>query len=89
MNVVNPPSGTGMNNATTRTGTAGGTGNGVTTAFVIPHGLGSVPSFANAVAANPLTAGAMSVTADATNITVNFLLAPTAGALSFKWIVIA
>jgi hypothetical protein len=57
------------------------TGTGVQTAFLIPHGLGVVPSSVSCEAGSTVATALMGVTAlDATNITVTFLVAPAAGA---------
>lgn len=67
-------------------GVATPAGNGVLTAFTIAHGLGSVPTYFNAVAGNLLSAGPFFITADATNLTVTFVAAPGVGALSLRWV---
>lgn len=53
--------------------------------FTIAHGLGSTPVFASVHPRNLLSAALYTVTADATNITVTYLVAPSPGALSFYW----
>lgn len=64
-------------------GTATPTGS-VTTTFMIPHGLGSIPNFAMVMPKNALATALYSLTWDATNITVTYLAALT-GSLSLAW----
>lgn len=66
------------------TGTATPTGNGLTTVFNIAHGLGKAPSFCFVNAGNAITAALFTLTWDATNIVVTYIVAPT-GVLSLKW----
>lgn len=72
-----------------KTGTAILSGNGTATSFTIPHGLGSVPSFRSAVAGNAASGNISYVTADSTNITINYAVAPASGTnnLSINWFV--
>lgn len=67
-------------------GTASDTGNGATTAFSFPHGMGAIPTGVSVVAASSAAAGAFYVSVDATNITVNYVAAPS-GSLSWRWMV--
>lgn len=66
-------------------GTSTQSGNGTSTSFTIPHTLGAVPTYANAV---PKTAAAGNIsyqTWDATNITVFYSVAPVAGTNNLNW----
>jgi len=55
-------------------------------AYSIPHGLGTIPTFANAVPKNSATAGISFISATTTNIVVNYSVAPSSGAsLSWYW----
>lgn len=82
--------GTGTNNPRMTAGSATPASNGVLTTFTIPHGLGVVPTSYSVTAGNVLSAAnAYAVTADATNLTVTYLLAPTAGTLSLKYMAVA
>lgn len=54
-------------------------GTGALTAFVIPHGLGVVPQQFSAIAASVAAATSFYVTADATNLTVTYAVAPATG----------
>lgn len=59
---------------------------GAVATFNIPHGLGSTPAYYGVTPRNALSLGTgFVVTADATNLIVTFLVAPSAGALSFVW----
>lgn len=60
-------------------GSITGTSDGVSTTVVVPHTLGVVPTYVNIVAKNALAAGFTYVTADASNITINYGSAPAAG----------
>lgn len=66
-------------------GTATPAANGVLTAFSAAHGLGAVPTFVSVMPGNALSAGDFWVTSDATNVTINYVVAPTTGALNLKW----
>lgn len=70
------------------TGSSTQSGNGSATSFNIAHGLGTTPSYFNAVANNAATANVQYITADSTNITVHYGTAPGAGTdnLTWKWI---
>jgi len=74
----------GVNALTENSGTATFSGDGSTTQFSIPHGLVSTPT---KVQVTPLTedaAGDFYVTADATNIYINYLSPPASGADNVK-----
>lgn len=53
--------------------------NGSSTSILIAHGLGVAPTYFNAVATNAAAAGVSYVSADATNIIINYASAPAAG----------
>lgn len=55
-------------------------GTGTQLQFIIPHGLGTIPSFISADAGSSDAVGIASRTADATNIYVNYGSAPPIGA---------
>lgn len=58
------------------------TGDGATTVFNIPHGLGKVPTFFNAWPRSAAAAsGSFTTTADATNLIITFVAAPANAAL--------
>jgi hypothetical protein len=81
--------GTGVNNPRMAAGTASPASNGVLTSFTIPHGLGTTPSSYSVMGGNALSvANPYFVTADATNLTVTYVLAPTTGTLSLKWMAV-
>lgn len=65
-------------------GTASDTGNGALTAFSFAHEMGEAPSSAVVTAKSSAAAGDFYVTVDATNITVNYVVAPS-GSLSWYW----
>lgn len=85
---VSPVGGGGATAASSLTGRSRGsatpTAAGGST-FTIPHGLGSTPAYCSAQPKNALSAATYTVTADATNIIINYLLPPSAGALGFFW----
>lgn len=62
-------------------------GNGILTSFTIAHGLGSTPTFINVQSGSANAQSISYITADATNITVNFDIAPLTGTnnLTFYW----
>lgn len=63
-------------------------GNGSTTAFSFPHGLGAIPGwvgFANARTADAVTAGINRVDADSINLTVYVNNAPVTGSNNLIW----
>lgn len=66
---------------TSNRGSATLSGNGSATSFTIAHGLTGIPTFFSVQPANSATgtAGINYVTADATNLTVNFKTAPASG----------
>ena len=70
-----------------KAGTATPTGT-ATTVFTIPHNLGFVPAFAQVVPQNALSAALYSVSWDATNITVTYLVGLT-GSVSLGWMALA
>lgn len=72
----------------TKIGTSTQSGNGILTSFNIPHGLGITPIYYNAVATSAAAGNISYVTADATNIIVNYVVAPASGTnnLSWNWI---
>ena len=72
-----------------KTGTASPSGNGVLTSFAFAHGLGAIPSFVSVIAGNALSTALFNAAADVTNVTVTYLVAPLAGSLSLKWMVVA
>lgn len=71
------------------TGNETQSGNGSTTTFNIAHGLGTTPAYFNAVAKNAATAGIAYITADSTNIAVNYTTAPASGTDNLDWTWIA
>lgn len=76
-----------VTNRAINTGTATPTG-AVSLSFIIPHGVGAVPSFVQVRPSNALAAAVFYTTADATNITVTYL-APITGLVSLSWMAIA
>jgi len=62
-------------------------GTGAATSFNIAHGLGAIPTYFSAVANNAATSNIQYITADATNITVFYSVAPANGTnnLTWKW----
>ncbi len=60
-------------------GSSVASGNGSLTTFTIAHSLGATPSFANVQAGSIDSAGISFITLDATNITVNYSVAPISG----------
>jgi len=72
------------------TGASTKSGDAVTTSFTIAHGLGATPSYFNVVPINAASAGISYQTADATNITIVYTVAPASGTnnLSFKYIAV-
>jgi hypothetical protein len=60
-------------------GAATFSGTGAQTAFVIAHGLGFTPSRFSVTPRTSAASGAQSVTADATNLTVTYTVAPVLG----------
>lgn len=59
-------------------------GDGVTTQFSIAHGMGTVPTAFNVNAASADACGLFYITADATNIIVNYLVAPIVGVVNVE-----
>lgn len=72
----------------TKTGTNTQSGNGTATSFSIPHGLGTTPTYWNAVAISAAAGNISYVTANSTNIIVFYSVAPASGTnnLSWNWI---
>jgi hypothetical protein len=70
-----------------KTGTATFSGNATTTTFNIAHGLYAIPTSVVISSGSTDTLGDFYVTYDATNITVNFNIAPPSGSnnLVFRW----
>lgn len=66
-------------------GSATGTSDGVSTTVVLPHGLGVIPSYITVQAKNLLASGFQFITADASNITITYGSAPSAGSPQY-WI---
>jgi hypothetical protein len=64
---------------TENSGTATFSGNGTQTQFTIPHGLAGTPKVANVTPASNDAKGNFYVTADSTNVYVNYATAPPAG----------
>lgn len=84
--------GTGNNDFVTliqipKTGISTQSGNGILTTFNIPHGLGVTPSFKMVQAGSVDAANILYITADVTNIIVNYSVAPSSGTnnLIFNW----
>lgn len=77
-----------FSSGTSRTGPATLTGDSFTDTFSIPHNLGTIPRYANAVAQNFRAIGSFSVTWDATNIWIMYDTAPEAGELKYTWIAV-
>lgn len=69
----------------TKTGSNTQSGNGIATSFNIPHGLGTTPTYWNAVATSAPAGNISYVTADATNIIVFYSVAPSTGTNNLKW----
>ena len=59
-----------------------------TTIFMVPHSLGSIPSYVGVTPQNVLSSALFFVTADATNVKVTYLTGLT-GQLALNWIVMA
>jgi hypothetical protein len=72
-----------------KTGSSISSGNGNSTVFLFPHGLGSTPVFFTAQATTAAAGDIKYVTADNTNIIIHYSLPPVAGTanLSWNWIV--
>lgn len=70
------------------TGTGTPNGDNVTLTFAFAHGLGATPSWVGVSPRNLRSCGDFFCTWDATNITVTYLVAPTAGALSLSFIAV-
>jgi hypothetical protein len=69
-----------------RTGQATFTGDAAATAFVVAHGMGSIPSNIQITATTAVAAASKYVSSrDATNFTVTFTAAPAAGASNIKF----
>ena len=81
--------GTGWVDTREATGSETQSGNGSATSFTIAHGLGTTPSYFNAVANNAATANVQYITADSTNITVHYGSAPASGTDNLTWTWIA
>ena len=69
------------------TGKSTQSGDGIATTFLIPHSLASTPNYINVNAGSTAASGIKYITADATNITVVYDIAPVAGTnnLIFYW----
>lgn len=67
------------------TGTSSQNGTGVLTTFNIPHGLGVIPSYYAVTPTSAIAAALSAMSADANNIIVNFLIAPTVGTNNLTW----
>jgi hypothetical protein len=69
------------------TGSFTGSGNGSTTVFNIAHGLDGTPTYWNVTAASSAAASISYVTANATNLIVNYGTAPPSGSnnITIKW----
>lgn len=74
-------------NKSIKTGSSSPVGS-VTTVFQIPHGMSTIPSFANVTAKNVLSAALFTTTWDATNITVTYVTGLT-GTLSLGWMTVS
>lgn len=71
---------------TTASGSSTQTGDGLATSFNIAHGLSGAPSYWTAQVASLAAMDNFYVTADATNITINYLISPLAGSsLTWTW----
>ncbi|HEY8879200.1 MAG TPA: hypothetical protein VIN03_16650 [Roseateles sp.] len=53
--------------------------------YTIAHGLAGTPSFVCVQPKNTLSAALFFLTADATNITITYAVAPLSGTLGFYW----
>lgn len=69
--------------STERRGKSTGTANGSATSFAMPHGLGGVPH--DVILRCSSHSGVNTYSYDATNITVVFAVAPSAGSIVFEW----
>lgn len=70
-------------------GSATKSGDGATTTFTIAHGLGSTPVYFNVVPKNAASAGISYMTADGTNITIVYTVAPASGTNNLSYTFIA
>lgn len=70
-----------------KSGTSTQSGTGILTSFTIAHSLGATPTFLSVQAGSANAVGIAYVTADATNITVYYDIAPLTGTnnLTFYW----
>ncbi len=69
----------------TKTGSSTQSGNGTSTSFNIPHGLGTTPTYWNAVAISQAAGNISYITANSTNIIVNYAVAPATGTNNLAW----
>jgi hypothetical protein len=60
-------------------------GDGSTTAFNIPHGCFATPTYVNVVPATANSLGSFTITANNTNIVVNYAIAPPAFVTNLQW----
>lgn len=64
-------------------------GNGVTLLYYIPHGLGVKPAYFNAPAKRGDAVGLYGIDADATNIIIEYKVAPASGTNNLVWFWVA
>jgi len=72
-------------NNTLITGSYNVSSNGNDIVYAIPHGLNTTPSYFNVIATSPDAGGFRYVTADATNLYINYFLAPSTGTNNLSW----
>ncbi|GAA3403738.1 glycosyl hydrolase family 28-related protein [Paenibacillus hodogayensis] len=68
-----------------RKGTSTQSANASAVQFLVPHGLGSVPSYYNLLPASADASGIQYVEADSTNLIIHYSLAPSAGSSNMIW----
>lgn len=68
-----------------RTGAIVMSGNGVTSIFTIPHGLGQLPGYFNAVPTSPDAANIRFISANSTDIIIHYASAPANGLNNLSW----
>lgn len=78
-----------LNNSSSKTGTNTQSGNGNSTMFSIPHGLGVKPAYFNVISISQASGNIAYITADTVNLNVYYSVAPISGTnnLSWNWIV--
>jgi hypothetical protein len=69
----------------TRTGNFSRSGNGVTTIFTIPHGLGQIPVYYNAVPTSSDASNIRFISANSNEIIIHYASAPAPGLNNLSW----